>query len=451
MSTMSVWTRRDFIRGVAGAAALGPFVITRGARAQGQTVRHASIGSAGMALSDMKSFAKHPAFELVAVADVDLCLAAGIQELFPRARIYQDWRELLDKEEGRIDSINVSTPDHMHAAIALEAIGRNKHVYIQKPLTTTVEEARVVAERACRQGVVSQMGIQISSAVPQRLGEALARSGIVGKIREVHAFCDKSWGEEKPLPATGDPVPPALDWDLWLGVAEARPFLREAYHPGQWRKRVGLGTGTLGDMGCHIFSPPYRALALTSPATVTSHGPRPTRESWATRARIHYVFPGTRYTAGETLDFWWYDGGETAPETLLAAIGPDRIPKSGVVFVGTEGFVILPHVDDPFVLPEAKALDAAPLIERTQAELAPRDHYGEFLDAVLAGGRTQPSTNVSYATPLTETVLLGDVAAWFPGETLQYDPRAMRFATKPEADAHLRRSYRSGWKPEVLS
>ena len=290
-------SRRQFLRSVSAAAVVAPYFWIP-TRAQTRMVRHASFGAGGQALSDINQFAKHPAFDLVAVADVDLCRLDRVLDRFPKARVYQDWRELLKKEGGRLDSVNVSTPDHMHALQAMEAMRQGKHVYVQKPLANTLRETRMLTEYARKARVISQMGIQVSSEEPQRYGEWLVRSGIVGKIREVHTFSNKNWGDDKPLRDGVDQVPPTLDWNQWLGVADSRPFKRSVYHPGEWRRRVGFGTGTLGDMGCHIYSPPYRALKLTAPTKVTSHGPTPSAESWAIKAKVHLVYPGTEYTAG---------------------------------------------------------------------------------------------------------------------------------------------------------
>jgi predicted dehydrogenase len=440
MSKTSI-SRRQFLQTVGATAAVAPF-LSIPARAAADTVRHASIGASGQALSDLMSFAKHPAFELVAVADVDLGRFERLQERFPKARVYQDWRELLKKEHKNIDSVNVSTPDHMHCLIALEAMKQGKPVYVQKPLCNTIEETRMLTEYARRKGLTTQMGIQVSSSRPQRYGEALVRSGIVGKIREVHTFSNKSWGDDKPLPEQTDPVPAPLDWDEWLGVSAERPFKRGVYHPGQWRRRVGFGTGTLGDMGCHIYSPPYRALNLTSPIAVTAYGPSPTAESWATKARVKLTYPGTEYTADKTVDVWWYDGGELPPDAIREPIGA-RFPEQGSVVVGTDGMIVLPHVTaEAFVLPDSK-MAALP-----QIELADRDHYGEFIDVVRGGGKEKCSANFDYAGPLTESVIIGNVAARFPGETLRFDAKALTFPDKRAADEFLRRSYRSGWKPK---
>jgi len=241
------------------------------------------------------------------------------------------------------------------------------------------------------------------------------------------------------LQNAGDPVPAPLNWDEWLGVNAARPFIQGAYHPGEWRRRVGFGTGTLGDMGCHIYSPPYRALKLTSPIAVTSYGPAPTAESWATRARVKLTYPGTEYTAGQTVDVWWYDGGELPPDAIREQIG-GRLPQQGSVVVGTDGLIVLPHMTaDAFVLPDSKMAPLQPL------DLPERDHYQEFIDVVLAGGKNNCSANFDYAGPLTESVIIGNVAAHFPGETLQFAAGSLTFPKKPEANQYLTRGYRNGW------
>lgn len=431
-------SRRQFLRVAASVAVAAPYFWIP-ARAQARKVRHASFGAGGQALSDLNAFSKHESFDLVAVADVDLCRLDRVLDRFPKVRVYQDWRELLKREAARIDSVNVSTPDHMHALQAVEAMRAGKHVYVQKPLASTLRETRALTEYARRAKVVSQMGIQVSSFEAQRYGEWLVRSGVVGKIREVHTFSNKNWGDDKPLPDSVDQVPPTLDWDQWLGVADERPFKRNVYHPGHWRRRIGFGTGTLGDMGCHIYSPPYRALKLSAPLRVTSHGTRPTAESWATRAKVHLIYPGTEYTAGPEIDVWWYDGGELPPEALRAQIG-SRVPEQGSIIVGTDGLIVLPHMTaEPFALPEAKMATVQ------KPTLTPRDHYGEFLDAVLAGGGAC-SAGFDYSGPLTESVLIGNVAAHFPGETLQFDAARLAFTNKPDATEHLSRSYRKPWR-----
>ena len=420
------------------AAVVGP-LSSRVARASQPVLRHASIGAAGQALSDINAFARHPAFQLVAVADVDLCRFEAVQQRFPKVRVYQDWRELLEREAKQIDSVSVATPDHMHGVIAMNALERGKAVYVEKPLCSTLRETRQLTEYARRRGLATQMGIQISSTRDQLYGEALVRSGIVGKIREVHTFSNKSWGDEATLVPAGDPVPAAFDWDGWLGVSADRPFIKSAYHPGQWRRRVGFGTGTLGDMGCHIYSPPYRALNLSSPIAVTSYGPPPSTESWAVKARLKLTYRGTDYTAADRIDVWWYDGGELPPAGILETLG-SRLPDQGSVLVGTDGLLILPHMRPaPFAIVNGR--------DATLPEIAvpERDHYAEFIDVVLDGGRARCSTDFSYSGPLTESVLIGNVAARFPGETLEFDAKALSFSRHRDANEYLTRTFRRGW------
>jgi predicted dehydrogenase len=434
----SALNRRQFLQSVAAAAAVGPF-LSIPSRADGVKLRHASVGAAGQAFSDLNAFAKHPSFELVAVADVDLCRIEPLQQRFPKVRVYQDWREMLQKERRNIDSVNVSIPDHMHCAVAMEAMRQGKAVYVQKPLCNTLRETRLLTTEARRRRLITQMGIQVSSTRGQRYGEALVRSGIVGKIKEVHTFSNKNWGDDKPLPDAEDPVPAPLGWDGWVGVSAPRPYKKGIYHPGEWRRRVGFGTGTLGDMGCHIYSPPYRALKLTSPVSVTAYGPAPSEESWATKARVKLTYPGTEYTADKTVDVWWYDGGELPPASLREPVG-SRFPQQGSIVVGTDGLLVLPHGNaEPFALPESK-MAALP-----QIELPERDHYAEFVDAVLGGGKTPCSASFEYAGPLTESVLIGNVAAHFSGETLEFDARTLSFPRKPQANQFLTRTYRPGW------
>jgi predicted dehydrogenase len=426
-------SRRRFLQGLGVAAVAAPFGPT--ALAQGRKIRHASFGAAGMALSDIRGFRSHPAFELVAVADTDLARTEGVKKLFPNVKVYQDWRELLRVEGPTLDSVNVSTPDHMHAPIALAAMAMDKHVYLQKPMALTVRETRKLAQVARERQLVTQMGIQTSSHPTQLATEAMIRSGVIGKVREVHTFCNKTWGDPDPLPNRRDPIPETLDWDGWLGVGEKRPYIQDAYHPGNWRKRVGFGTGTLGDMGCHIFSPPMRALGLHIPTQVISYGPAGVHGNWPIRSRIQYTFPGTALTAGDTLDFWWYDGEEPVPAQVIEQVGGTR-PPSGSIFIGTEGALLLPHIGEPSLHPASKfASHAMPVVQE-------RNHWGEFLDAVLVGTGATCSAGFDYAQLVTEVVLLGTIASHFPNETLAYDPATMRFPSHREASAWITRSYR---------
>ncbi|MBY0525082.1 MAG: Gfo/Idh/MocA family oxidoreductase [Gemmataceae bacterium] len=250
--TTSRITRRAALRRMAATGLAAPFAFRHHATAAPvETLYHASFGGNGMALSDIRSLTASKNLKLVAVAEVDLSRAGEVKKLFPDAKIYQDWRELLDKEK-KLNSVNVSTPDHMHAPITMRAIQQGLHVYTQKPLTQTIYEARQLTLAVREKKLVSQMGIQIHSHEVHRTVVKLIQDGAIGKVKEVHSWSGKGWGDKNPRPDRTDPVPADLNWDSWLGVATERPFLKGYYHPGEWRKRLDFGTGTFGDMGCHI-------------------------------------------------------------------------------------------------------------------------------------------------------------------------------------------------------
>jgi predicted dehydrogenase len=348
----------------------------------------------------------------------------------------------LDKEGKRLDSVNVSTPDHMHAAIGLAAMQLGKHVYGQKPLTQNIFEARQMTLQARRAKVVTQMGIQIHSAREYRLAVRLVQDGAIGKIKEVHSWSSKKWGDMGPMPDRTDPVPDNLDWNGWLGVSEEKPFIKGFYHPGDWRRRLGFGTGTFGDMGCHIYDPVFKALALTAPLSVRSEGPAPNAHSWAINAVIHYVFPGTAYTAGDRVKVTWYDGDARPGADVAAVLEGGKMPEQGSIFLGTQGVLLLPHVSSPKLFPAAQYADFA------MPEVGGADHWGQFVDACRGEGKT--SANFDYAGPLTETVLLGGVATRYPQETLEWNAGKLEFTNMAEANSHVRRTYRNGWEPKWI-
>ncbi|MGH7969680.1 MAG: Gfo/Idh/MocA family oxidoreductase [Limisphaerales bacterium] len=421
-----------------------PFIASGwAARSPNSVVRHASFGANGMAWADLTEFSKFKSFELAAVAEVDLSRTTEVRKKFPQARIYQDWRVLLDREAKRIDSVNVSTPDHMHASIGMSAMQLGKSVYGQKPLAHDLYEVRKMTEYACASGAVTQMGIQIHATRHYRLAKLLIRGGAIGRVKEVHSWCPKSWGDPDPLPDRSDPVPRTFAWDLWLGVCERRPFIGDTYyHPANWRKRLDFGTGTFGDMGCHIFDPVFDSLDLGAPTTVRSEGLPPNQWNWALNSKIHYVFPGTFYTADRTLPVTWYDGTQKPPSDVLALLEGDDRPDIGSIFVGTQGALVLPHVARPLLYPDKKFRDFKyPKVESG-------DHWGEFLDACLGDART--SAGFGYAGPLTEAVLLGCVASRFPQTTLNWNGGKLEFEQR-EANRFIRRDYRSGWGIKGLS
>lgn len=439
--------RRTFLQQLAAGITVAPFV-TSGLRAQSPNgkIRHASFGAAGMAMSDLKELSKHPAVEVVAAADVDLSRTLEFRKLFPRARVYMDFRELLEKERD-LQTVNVSTPDHMHARIGLAALERGLHVYGQKPLTHDLAETRRITEYARKKKAVTQMGIQIHSSSEYRTGVKIVQDGLIGKIKEVHTWSNKAWGDSGEKPDRVDPVPPDFNWNLWLGVCAERPYIGgQWYHPFNWRKRLDFGTGTFGDMGCHIYDPVFQALALTAPLSVRSEGAAPNSHSWASDAVCQYLFPGTTFTDGPTVAVTWYDGVKRPPQEIQQLVlAPDatpnnslkELPAQGSIFIGTRGVMLLPHVSAPQLFRTENP-------QLTYTKIEGTNHWHQFIDAAL--GKGAASANFDYAGPLTEAVLLGSVATRFPQQTLQWDAKMLRFSNVAEANHFVERPYRAGWE-----
>ncbi len=438
--------RRTFLQQLAAGVAVAPF-ISRSLRAQAPSefVHHATFGAAGMAMSDLKAISKHPSVKVVAACDVDLNRTTEFRKMFPEARVYQDYRELLEKEKD-LQTCNVSTPDHMHAPIGMAALRRGLNVYGQKPLTHDLYECRRLAELAREKKAVTQMGIQIHSSTEYRTAVKLVQDGAIGKIKEVHTWSSKAWGDTGAMPDHSDPIPEGLDWNLWLGVCAERPFIGQGwYHPGNWRKRLDFGTGTFGDMGCHIYDPVFKALALTAPMSVRSEGAAPNEHSWATDAICHYIFPGTAYTAEKTVAVTWYDGKQRPPAEIMdLAINKDgdpndktnKAPDQGSIFLGTNGVMVLPHVGKPRLVGES-------FKDSQITSVAGTDHWHQFIDAAMGKGQT--SANFDYAGPLTEAVLLGSVASRFPQQELKWDAAALKFTNIEAANQFVKRPYRAGW------
>ncbi len=435
-------SRRHFIRQSAATLFAAPWVTTglRAASPNGK-LRHAAFGGSGMSMADMSAMSGHKMWELTAVCDVDTRNFKKVQEKWPNVKVYQDWRELLTKEADNIDSVNVSTPDHMHGSIGIAAIEKGKHCYGQKPLAHNLWECRQMVERARAKGVMTQMGIQISSDSSERYAVELIHMGLIGKVKEVHTFSNKKWGDMEVRPQTSDPIPEGFDWDKWLGVASERSFIKGYDHPGNWRKRRDFGTGTLGDMGCHMFSGWFRALGLAAPTGVVSRGPAPNKDNWAINAVVEYTFKGTQYTAGDSIKVTWTDGDARPPKEVMELTGDvAKFPGQGSLYIGTEGVLLHPHGSSPRLFPMEKFKGFK------YPKMEPRNHWFEFIDCCLKGGETRPTANFDYAGPLTEAVLLGCLASAFPNEALIWDAPGLKIPNSAEADKLVRRNYRKGWE-----
>lgn len=442
---MNPTNRRSFLRG-SGAAALtaAPFFIRNLISSPpSDTLRLASFGAGGMAYATLHGIGTHSKVKVACVAEVDSARLTNLKRNYDSAKVYDDWRQMIDKEHKNLDIACVGTPDHMHAANAVAAMQHGLHVYVQKPLAHDLFEIRKMTELARKKKLVTQMGIQQHSNAAYKMAAMVVQSGAIGKVKEVYSWSEKKWGDTDPLPDRKDPVPETLNWDLWLGVCSPRPYLRGYFHPGNWRKRVDFGTATFGDMGCHIFDPVFSALKLTAPVSVRSEGPAPSRDNWAVNTIIEYVFPGTAYTDAKTVSLYWFDGDERPPKHIQALVGPKPIPGQGSIFVGTKGSMLLPHTAPPSLFPADSFKDfTLPAAETT-------NHYHEFVDAVL--GKTKTSTPFDYAGPLTESVVLGPVATRFPKTTLEWNAAKLKFRNSQGASHVVRREYRAGWKVKGLS
>lgn len=451
---MSVQTNRRAFLGLSLSAGLGTIALPRIvlAKSPNKRMQHAAIGVGGMGWGDIQQIGSHPDVEITAICDVDTSRMDAAAKRFPNARRYQDWRELLEKEDDKIDSVNVSTPDHMHASITMTAIHRGKHVYCQKPLTHDVHEARLIAASATKADVITQMGIQGNASIEYRMAVQIIRDGAIGKVKRIYAWSNKPVGNYRPLgprPTGEDAVPATLDWNAWLGVAPVRPYKQGVYHPTWWRGWQDFGVGWLGDMGCHILDTPYLALKLDAPVTIRAEvepawrdTPSRRMETWPTWQIVHYTFTGNELTAGKTLELTWSDGDRYPPDDLRRHIDNREFPKQGSLFLGDAGTLLLPHVGEPQLFPR-KTFPTYP-----RPKLTPRNHYHHWVDACLH--RTKTVAGFDYASALTEVVLLGTVALRCPDRELVWDTGQMGVTNFSEADQYLRHRYRAGWTVQGL-
>ncbi|KPK78143.1 MAG: hypothetical protein AMJ79_00750 [Phycisphaerae bacterium SM23_30] len=391
----------------------------------------AGIGVGGQGKSDLENLRSE---NIVALCDVDQEYAAKTFKAFPQAKVYNDFRIMLEEQKD-IDAVVVATPDHTHAVIAMAAMKMGKHVYCQKPLTHKISEARALTEAARKYQVVTQMGIHIHATASLRLAVEMLKTGAIGKVREVHLWCNRGWGLGNiSRPQETPPVPDTLDWDLWLGPAPARPY-HPVYLPVDWRCWRDFGTASLGDMGCHIFDVAAWALDLGPPSSVYARSAPFSEESYQVATTVHYEFPaqGDR----PALKLTWYDGGMKPPRPK--ELEDDRyLPANGGLYIGEEGALISTHFGPaPQLLPLSRMQEykkPEPFLGRIKS------HYDEWVQGCKGGPK--PSTNFDYSGPLTETVLLGNVAV-ATGKKLYWDGK--KITNEPEANQYLEYEYRPGW------
>ena len=431
-------TRRRFLQQSSAAVGLLGFpAITRSA-SPNSFLQVASIGVARMGGNTMRSVSTHEKVKIVALCDVDDTHMASAAKDFPDASRHKDWRELFARAANQFDAVTIGTPDHMHAPMAVTAMRAKKHVYLQKPMATTIHECRVIAAEAAKAGVVTQLGNQGRSSVEGRMMMELLRSGAVGKIKEIIFWENKKlnwWPKNTELRTTPDPVPGTLAWDLWTGVREPHPYLVDTYHPQTWRAWRDFGCGELGDMGCHHFDSSVDGLRLGPPKRVRqtfTGGLKP--GMWADSREVEFEFAGSELTAGETLKLTWLDG-EHGPKEGSIPLPPavKKWPASGGCWIGERGTIFKPYGLRPYLMPEGKY----------PGGFGKQDHYHDWVDAILSG--RQACDPFSHGANLTEIVLCGTLAEHASGEWLSWNPETQK-TNNDKVNALLKREYRDGWK-----
>lgn len=430
----------------------------------GEKLRIGCVGAGGKGSSDIRDCSSE---EIVAICDADERQADEARKQHPNAKFYQDWREMLEKEEKNIDAVTVSIPDHSHAIVASAAIKMGKHVYCQKPLTQTVYEARYLRKLAKDYKVVTQMGNQGSSEDGLRRAVEVVQAGVIGPVKQVHVWTNRPiWPQGITRPPGEDPVPPNFKWDIWLGPAAVRPFKKDVYHPFKWRGWFDFGTGALGDMACHTANMPFRAAKLGYPRLIelVDHSEL-NPDTYPKTSKIRFVFP-PREGLPET-EFFWYDGNprdkSVTPlrpqEDLTKDIRNmmDKVPDSGCLLIGEKGQLFSPDdygarffvkLNDEKELTSGKDHEALKNIPET----LPRNHLAKDTDtkqhlewiAACKGG-PMPYSRFEIAAYLTEIILLGCVASRV-GKALEWDGPKMRATNAPEAAHFVKREYRKGFR-----
>jgi predicted dehydrogenase len=438
--------RRQFLR--TSLLGVGGVVLSAPALLRGQNLNNKlNIGIIGAGGRGGFAVDSSRGENIVALCDVAEDRLNAVGERHPKARRYTDFRKLLDAAKD-LDAVTVSTAEHTHAFATLGALQQGKHVYCEKPLTHSIQEARVIAAAAAKAKVATQMGTQIHATANYHRVVELIQSGAIGPVREAHVWVSRAWGwqtaEEAKAnqdivhvldrPAGSSPVPKGLNWDLFLGPAQERPF-HDVYWPGpKWYRWWDFGSGTMSDMGSHLNDLPFWALKLRDPLTIEAEGPPPHPEiaPASMLARYHYGQRGDLCPVTVT----WHQGTKKP-----IYFTERKIPQWGmaILFVGDQG-MLLSDYDKHVLLPEEKFKD----FKRPDPFLpVPRGHFEEWLDACKTGKPT--GSNFEYASALTIANHLGNVA-YRLGKRLEWDPANLKAKNAPEADLLIRKTYRAGWK-----
>lgn len=470
--------RRSFIKSSAITAA-GFMIVPRhvlggkGYIAPSDKLVIAAVGAGGKGRSDIQNFYDSGKAEIAYLCDVDDRRSAESVKNFPKAKYYKDWRELFDKESKKFDAVSVSTPDHNHAVIAMGAMQLGKHVYVQKPLTHDIYEARMLTEAASKYRVVTQMGNQGSSGDGVRQLREWYDAGVIGDVHTVYCFTNRPiWPQGIPWPKEKPPVPKELNWELWLGTAPYKDYVDNLI-PGSWRGWWDYGTGALGDLGCHLMEAPFRVLDLKYATEVeasvgsvfVSFGERGVfPDSCPPSSHATLTFPKTSKTLGP-VKYHWMDGGikPERPDEL----GPNEKlgdGNSGILFIGTKGKMMASeYAANPRLLPLSrnKEVKVKQVFERVPG--GADGHYAQWVEGAIAGyGKKFVSSPFELAGPLTEAILMANLAirgADMPkptgkGDNVEYpvsnmklvwDNKNMKVTNYDDVNQFVRRKYRQGW------
>ena len=453
--------RRHFLQQTslgAGGLLLGFPAIVRGQNLNSR-INVACIGVGGKGDSDVDDAAKCGG-NIVALCDVDSRMIDKKAAKYPDARKFADFRKMFEEMGQSIDAVTISTPDHLHGMVAMAAMNLGKHVYCQKPLTQTVFEARELVRVAKEKKLATQMGNQGSANDGLRRSVEVIQSGLIGKPLELHVWSNRPiWPQGIDRPPANNPVPPELDWNLWLGPAKQRPYVDGVYHPFNWRGWMDFGTGALGDMACHTVNMPFRALKLGYPTVVECElASRFYPETYPLSSRIRFEFPEREGLP--PLKFWWYDGAPGAdfkplrpyPSLVNNVINMSgKLPGSGCLVIGDKGqlfssddygssFFVQLEGEKSFT--EGTKHEAAIAVPQT----IPRSpgHNQEWFDMMKNG--TPAYSNFEIAGNLTEIILLGCIALKVgEGVKMEWDGPNMRSPNCPQAAQFVKRDARMGW------
>lgn len=442
-------SRRTFLAGTAAlsaSCATAPNVmLTAGKTPPSEKLNLGAIGFGGMGGHNIKNLGNE---QFVALCDVDSQLAKPIFEAFPDARRYVDFREMLAAEDD-LDGVVIATPDHTHAVIAMAAMKAGNNVFCQKPLAHDVYECRRLAQAARETGVVTQMGIQGHAGDGTRTVVECIQGGVIGEVREVHAFCSDSyypWGhagwspKEGRVPEETPPVPATLNWDLWLGPAAERPY-HPCYHPMKWRAFQAFGSGWMADRGAHSLDPVVWALNLGQPTRIDATSTGTTDEMHPVTSAVRFEFPARKDMPPVSVT--WYTGLHIPRPAGVPSDEEIGDRTGGVLFIGSEGMMTCDtYGERPRLLPGSRMKGFKPP-EPSIPRVPGASIEADWTNAIRNG--TKSCADFGYSGPLSEICALGNIAKHYEMTAIEWDAEAMKVTNNEDANKYVRTPYREGW------